>query len=80
MQITLRLLAGFRQYLPEGHDDQAGDAYEVPPGTQVHAILANLPIPQGHAYTFFVNGRHAEPDQVLSEGDILSVFPAAGGG
>ena len=34
----------------------------------------------GAGYTFFVNGRHADRDQVLREGDVLSVFPAVGGG
>ncbi|NLF15434.1 MAG: MoaD/ThiS family protein, partial [Anaerolineaceae bacterium] len=43
-------------------------------------LLHELPIPAGDHYTFFVNGRHADRDQVLREGDVLSVFPAVGGG
>jgi sulfur carrier protein ThiS len=80
MQITIRLLASYRQYLPQDHDTQAG--YQVPalPGTTVSDLLAELPIPPGDLLTFFVNGRHAQPDQVVKEGDIVSVFPAVGGG
>ena len=43
-------------------------------------MLAGLPIPEGDVYTFFVNGRHAERDQILEEGDVVSIFPAVGGG
>ena len=80
MQITIRLLANYRRYLPEGHDGQAGYAREVATGTPVAGVLADLPIPSTEAYTFFLNGRHADPTRVLEEGDVVSVFPAVGGG
>ena len=80
MLITVRLLASYRQYLPQDHDAQAGYRLQVPPGAQVSDVLAELPIPPGDVFTFFVNGRHAQRDQVLQAGDILSVFPAVGGG
>jgi molybdopterin synthase sulfur carrier subunit len=80
MQITVRLLASYRKYLPEGHDAQAGFAYEMPQGATVGDILAELPIPQADVHTSLVNGRHALCDQVLQAGDVLAVFPAVGGG
>lgn len=97
MRITVRLLASYRRYLPQGDDEQAGYCqglpagsvagderagycHEVPAGSTVGGVLASLPIPQGEVYTFFVNGRHTERDQVLEEGDVVSVFPAVGGG
>ena len=80
MQITIRLLASYRRYLPEGQYDQAGYVHHVPRGIRVGDVLAGLPIPPSDAYTFFVNGRHAEQSQILQEGDVLSVFPAVGGG
>lgn len=80
MHITVRLLGSYRQYLPTGHDAQAGFPYPVSDGALVSDVLAALPIPSGDFYTFLVNGRHTEPDQALKEGDLLSVFPAAGGG
>lgn len=80
MQITIRLLAGYRQFLPAGHDALAGYSYEISPGTTVGDVLAELPIPPSDVYTFFVDGRHAERDQILQAGDVLSVFPAVGGG
>ena len=80
MQITIRLLASYRRYLPEGHGDGASYRLDVPRGARVDEALAHLPIPDGDAYTFLVNGRHAVRDQALAEGDVLSVFPAVGGG
>ena len=80
MQITIRLLAGFRQYAPPGHDPHGEYPCQVQDNALVSDTLAGLPIPPGEAFTFLVNGRHAERDQVLREGDLLSVFPAAGGG
>ena len=80
MQITVRLLASYRQYLPADHNSQAEYPYQVEDDTLVSDVLVVLPIPPGDFHTFLVNGRHAERDQVLQEGDLLSVFPAAGGG
>jgi molybdopterin synthase sulfur carrier subunit len=80
MEITVRLLASYRRYQPEGHDEQAGYGQELPRGSTVADMLESLAIPPGEVYTFFVNGRHAEREQVLAEGDVVSIFPAAGGG
>jgi molybdopterin converting factor small subunit len=80
MQITIRLLASYRRYLPDDHDDQAGYVHEVGAGTTVADLLVGLPIPKADACTHFVNGRHTERGRVLKEGDVVSVFPAVGGG
>jgi len=80
MQITVRLLASYRRYLPDHHDDQAGYAHEITAGTTVADLLTQLPIPPADAYTFFLNGRHVDRSRVLAEGDVVSVFPAVGGG
>jgi molybdopterin synthase sulfur carrier subunit len=80
MQITIRLLASYRQYLPEDSDAQASYPFQIPAGACVNDVLAELPIPEEDYYTFFVNGRHARGDTILHDGDIVSVFPAVGGG
>jgi molybdopterin converting factor small subunit len=80
MEITVRLLASYRRFLPEDHDAQAGFRHQVAPGSHVADVLAGLPIPPADAFTCLVNGRHAERNQALAEGDILSIFPAVGGG
>jgi molybdopterin synthase sulfur carrier subunit len=80
MQITIRLLASYRHYLPEGHDVRTGYGLDVESDACVGEVLDELPIPRSEAFTFLVNGRHARQDQVLQAGDILAVFPSAGGG
>jgi sulfur carrier protein ThiS len=80
VQITIQLLADYRRYLPEGHDAQGSYHLEISSGARVADALATLSIPPGSAYTFLANGRHAGSDQVLHEGDVLSIFPAVGGG
>ena len=80
MRITVRLLASYRQYLPAHSDELAGYTFETADGARVGDVLAALPVPQDDFFTVLVNGRHATHDQVLHEGDLLSVFPAVGGG
>jgi len=80
MEITIRLLAAYRRYLPYDPNGQDSFPQIVAPGATVGHVLSCLPIPPGEACTFFVNGRHAERDRSLQAGDVLTVFPAAGGG
>jgi molybdopterin converting factor small subunit len=80
IRITVRLLASYRRHLPQDHDNQAGYALYLGPDTSAGQLLDRLPIPSGDPYTFFVNGRHADREQVLQEDDVLTVFPAVGGG
>ena len=80
MQITIRLLASYQRYLPEGHDVRTGHSHDVASDACVGDVLNELPIPPSEAFTFLVNGRHARQDQVLQAGDVLAVFPSAGGG
>jgi sulfur carrier protein ThiS len=79
MRITLKLFATFRRYLPRGSSGHA--CYlEVPAGTTVVEILNRFEVPTDGAAVILVNGRTAEPGQVLQEGDAVAVFPAMAGG
>lgn len=80
MEITIRLLASYRQYLPDDHDEQASYRCEIPLGATVADVVQHLPIPPTDAYTVLVRGRHASMDSVLAEGDTVAIFPAVGGG
>ncbi len=74
MKITINLFATLRN----NRFDSAQQ--EHPSGTTIRNILDSLSIPVGEAAIIFVNGRHAEPDAELKDGDTLSVFPPIGGG
>ena len=78
MRVRIKLLATYRRYLPPG----ASSPYEleIPVETCVEDLLARLPVPQEEAKVVLVNGLGPQPGQVLREGDILCLFPAAAGG
>jgi molybdopterin converting factor small subunit len=74
MQITVRLFATFRI----GRFAEA--IQEYPAGTRIGEVIEKLRIPETQVGMIMLNNRHAEPDQVLHEGDILAIFPLVGGG
>jgi sulfur carrier protein ThiS len=79
MRITLKLFATFRRYLPpESHGPACH--LEVPAATPVAEVLRRFDLPTDGAVVILVNGRTAQPQQVLQEGDTIAVFPALAGG
>lgn len=79
MKVEVHLTATLRAYLPAG---TAGDnvVLDVPDGATVDQVIHSLRIPRELERLTVVNGRDAVPDQPLSEGDVLSVFPPLSGG
>jgi molybdopterin converting factor small subunit len=60
----------------------AGDniVLDLPEGATVDQVVHSLRIPSELERLTVVNGRDAAPDQPLSEGDVLSLFPPLAGG
>jgi molybdopterin converting factor small subunit len=77
MTIQIKLFAGLREFLPEGAFPYPAD---LPPGSTVADALRALRVPRDKPTILLVNGRHASIEHVLSDGDILSVFPPVAGG
>jgi molybdopterin converting factor small subunit len=75
----VELFATLAAYLPAGAN---GDSIslELPTGSTVADVLARLRIPSDLDFLRVVNGHDAEPDQVLEDGDLLSLFPPLAGG
>lgn len=75
----MHLTATLRTYLPVG---TAGDSIvlDLPEGATVDQVVHSLRIPSELERLTVVNGRDAAPDQPLSEGDVLSLFPPLAGG
>lgn len=78
MNIRVKLLGTYRRYLPPG----GAPAFEreASPGTTVEDLLVELPLPPDDTKVVLVNGVSPQPGYVLSDGDVVSVFPAAAGG
>jgi len=79
MQIQVKLYAMLRRYgppLPRG----AALPLEVAGGTTVVKVLQRLGIPDHMPLVSMINTRVCKTDDVLSEGDTLSLFPPVAGG
>ena len=74
MQVTVRL------YATLGRDRQGEETLQFEPGTTARQVLKVLEIPEDRVTLVFINGRHAEADQELKEGDTIAFFPPVGGG
>lgn len=80
MLMELRLFASLRKHLPPG-SPRGKCALELPDGTTVGVVLAQMNIPLASAHMVLVNGEHDRNfERVLADGDVLSVFPPVAGG
>lgn len=83
MKIKLRLFATLQEYLPPGSSNSE-TIIDLPEASTIPDALAVLAVPMNLPHIVFVNGRHVlRPDltgRQLADGDILSAFPAIGGG
>ena len=74
MQVTVKLFAFFRE-----------DRFKVKDiifeeGTTVQQVIEHYKIPVDEVGVTMINGRHCRMNAVLSENDILGIFPMIGGG
>ena len=77
MIVHCQFFAGLRQLLPS---EPAPYPAEVEDGLTVAALLEQLGAAGGVVRIILVNGRHADPEHRLHDGDRLSVFPPVAGG
>ena len=79
MKVEVQLFATLQPYLPP---DAAGDHafLELPDGSTVAQVQAALHIPDDFSCLTVVNGHDASPDQVLTPGDVVAMFPPLAGG
>jgi len=74
MEIEVRLFAGLRT----GRFKK--QVLQVPDDSRLGDILHRLDIPEDNVSLPLVNGQYSELDHSLQTGDVLSLFPAVGGG
>jgi molybdopterin converting factor small subunit len=79
MKVKVQLYALLAKYLPSNAKDKTA-IMELPEGASVKEILQELKIPEAMPKILLVNGRHAELDKQLAEGDAVSIFPPIAGG
>jgi len=79
MEVEVKLFATLRDYLPKG-SDRFSCKMSVDGHTRIQDILSRLNIPEEMPKIILVNGVHGKNDQVLKEGDVVSIFPPVAGG
>jgi molybdopterin converting factor small subunit len=80
MKVRLKLFATYRRHLPPGTQGCACDL-AVPAKTRVVDLLSRFDIPTDDgASAVLVNGRSADAERPLEDGDVVAVFPALAGG
>jgi len=79
VKVEVKLFATLANYLPESSDG-GSPTVEIPDGSTVRQLVRSLGIPDRMPSVILVNGRDAAPDQVLEDGDLLTLFPPLVGG
>ena len=79
MKVYLRLFGTYRKYLPTSAQGSTCNL-EVPVGTRIEGLQAQIPIPSDENLVILINGRSPRAGQVLEEGDTIAIFPAMAGG
>lgn len=83
MKVTVKLYAGFRQYLPCDAGSK-GIEIEVDEKTTPLQLLWQLHVPDNEVHLVLLNGVFVEPSQrnqpIFKNNDTLAVWPAVAGG
>lgn len=72
--IEVRLFAGLRQGRQKVYQMETGSV------STVKDVMDALDIQPGEVNILLVNGFHQKPEFVLKDEDVVSLFPAVGGG
>ena len=78
INIEVRLFAHLRRYLPPHADGRRVRLETTAP--DVRAVATELGIPPSVVGVVMLNGRHADADAPLHDGDVVSFFPPIAGG
>ncbi|MGE5454883.1 MAG: MoaD/ThiS family protein [Methylocystaceae bacterium] len=74
MQVNVKLFATLR----DGRFKTKGT--ELKDDSRVIDVIKKYDLPEEEVAICLVNGRDADGDQMLQDGDIVSLFPPVGGG
>jgi sulfur carrier protein ThiS len=79
VQVAVRLFGNLGHYLPEG-GNRFSFMKSLDDGTTVQEMLGGLCLPKELPIIVIVNGRRAEADYILKDGDEVNVLRPSGGG
>ena len=79
MKVEVRVFASLRRYLPELGVGEP-KILDIPEGTTFDELRAQLGLPAAEVKVIMRNGRQAEPDDRIADGDRIAYIPAVAGG
>ena len=79
MKIDIALFAHLAGHQPDGQGGRHPRTFDLAEGTTIADVIALLELPN-EPRVIFVNGRHADEDRALLDGDRLAIFPPIAGG
>jgi len=79
MEVTVKLFATLRDYLPKNSDGKSCKV-KIDENTTIKQIITQLMLPEEIPKIILVNGLNGSIDQTLKDGDVLSIFPPVAGG
>lgn len=79
MNVDVSLFAYLSQYQPDGLGGRTARPFELADDATVGDVVAILRLPN-EPRIMMLNGRHAEDDSALHDGDRLAIFPPVAGG
>ena len=83
MNVTLKLYATLKDYLPPDAQDHATQL-DTSPGTTPNQLIDRYNVPRPMAHLVVLNGVYLHPSErdkpVLKEGDTLAIWPPVAGG
>jgi len=80
MIIEAKIFSTLRHYLPNSPHHLEGAKWDMPEGATVAQVLKILNIPENETKILLINGRNADKERVLNDGDVFHVFPLMAGG
>jgi len=79
MNVEVALYATLSKYLPPGAEQRKA-VIAARDGATAGEIMLQLGIPQEYPNVLLVNGKQANSDTVLKDGETLAIFPPLAGG
>ncbi len=79
MRVRVKLIANYMKLLPPGTQGNTIE-WEIHSGATIGDLLGPMGVPLDDSTVLLLNGRQAEADALLSEGDMVTAFSAIAGG
>jgi len=80
MIIEVKIYGNLSHYVSVQNNILQGNKCDIPEGTTVGQFLEMLNLPRQLPLILLVNGKHANRENVLKDGDMLHMLPPMTGG